>query len=219
LITPQRALAAPTNTHLRIEGPTGMATGNIVLRARGGAQVPIQLVRTMVTGMVTLVELFPSSALLPRTRFEVATIDPTAHPSTIVFGNFTTGDRDDTTPPQFDSIGHQRTRINAQWGFGDCSIHGPWVELADLVVRDRADAQLVYGLWNPDASGTLSTQRSPDAVLIPFRGVVTIGQSSLCDMQPPLKGPVVTFAVAAIDEAGNVSQPIRVRADVTRNTP
>jgi hypothetical protein len=219
-LSPWNCDDAPLNVHVWFEAPTGPSTPSLVLRAHRGADVATQ-VRTYPDTYVTYVEMIPAAPLFPLTRYEVATVNAASHPPVTVLGTFKTASAMDTTPPRFNAIGHQRTRINAVYGGGDCSIQGPWIELGDLTVHDDwPDAQLLYGIWSADASGNVNTQRQPDAIAFPYGGVVKIGQSSLCDpSRYALKGPVVTFAIAAFDEAGNASRPIRVRADVTRNTP
>ena len=212
---------APTNAHVRVEAPsTGLQASRFVLRVHNGATIPTTS-KTYPESMISIVELVPSSPLPASTRFEVASIDPSVHPPTTVIGTFTTGTAPDTTPPRLDSLGKQRTRLNAQFGGGNCSIQGPWIELSDFVAKDeRADAQLAFGVWAPNASGAIDTTRQPDAILFPYERNVTIGQTSLCDPRRfAFSGSIVSLAVAAIDESGNTSRAIRLRADLTKNTP
>jgi hypothetical protein len=85
---------------------------------------------------------------------------------------------------------------------------------------ERPDAQLVYAVWAASTAGVLDTNRPPDTVVFPHENTITIGQTSLCDPRSfTFAGSVVNLAVAAIDDAGNKSRPIRFRADLTRNTP
>ena len=215
------ASAAPTNVRVRIEAPSNnLVVSRFVLRVHNGATIPTTA-KTYPESMVTIVELVPNAALPSSTRFEVASIDPSVHPPTTVIGTFTTGTAADTTPPRLDSLGKQRTRLNTNFGGGDCSIQGPWIQLDDFVGQDdRADAPLAFGVWAPNASGVIDTTRQPDALLFPYEKRLSIGQTSLCDPRRfTFSGSTVSLAVAAIDESGNMSRAIRIRADLTKNTP
>jgi hypothetical protein len=219
LLSPIDSDAAPLNARVRIQAPTTPPT-TLVLRVHNGPLVPSQT-RTYAGGSVSILEIVPSAPLAALTRFEIATIDPNAHPSTTVIGTFKTASAADTTAPRFDSLGALHTRLNAQSGGGTCSIAGPWIELTDMVAHDeRPDAQLVYGVWAPNAQGVLDTQRQPDTLVFPHANKITIGQTSLCDPRSfTFTGSVVNLAVAAIDDAGNASRAIRFRADLTKNMP
>jgi hypothetical protein len=213
--------AAPTNARVRIKAPSGgLQTSQFVLRVHNGATIPTT-VKTYPEQLVTIVELVPNAALPANTRFEVASIDPTVHPPTTVIGTFATGTTADTTAPRLDSLGKQRTRLNTVFGGGDCSIQGPWIEFDDFVAADdRADAHLAFGVWKPNGQGVIDTTRQPDALLFPWEKRLSIGETSLCDPRRfTFAGPTVSLAVAAIDESGNVSRAIRIRADITKNTP
>jgi len=213
--------AAATNAHVRIMAPSnGLQTSRFVLRVHNGAVIPTT-VKTYAEPRVTVVELVPNAALPASTRFEVASIDASEHPPTTVIGTFTTATTADTTAPRLDSLGRQRTRLNTVFGGGDCSIAGPWIDLDDFVaVEDHADAQLAFGVWSPSASGVIDTTKQPDVLLFPYEKHLSIGATNSCDPRRfTFAGSVATLAVAAIDESGNVSRPIRLRADLTKNTP
>ena len=213
--------AAPTNARVRIEAPSSnLVTSRFVLRVHNGANVGTT-VKTYPEAMVTIVELVPNAALPASTRFEVASIDLSVHPPTTVIGTFMTGTAPDTTAPRLDSLGKQRTRINTRYGGGDCSIAGPWIQLDDFVARDdRADGQLAFGVWSATPAGVIDTTRQPDVLLFPYEHRLSIGQTSLCDPRRfALSGSSISLAVAAIDESGNASRAIRIRADLTKNTP
>ncbi|HEX4515885.1 MAG TPA: hypothetical protein VGH87_10345 [Polyangiaceae bacterium] len=213
--------AAPTNARVRVMAPsTGFVASQLVLRVHGGAVIATTA-KTYPEPIVTIVELVPNALLPASTRFEIASTDPSAHPPTTVIGTFTTGTAADTTAPRLDSLGKQRTRLNANFGGGMCTIAGPWIELEDFVAHDdRADAQLVFGVWAPNASGVIDTTRQPDAILFPYERHLAIGHTSLCDPRRfAFSGSVVSLAVAAFDESGNMSRAIRLRADLTKNTP
>jgi hypothetical protein len=220
-LSPLGADAAPVNVHVRLEAPTGgFRASSLVLRAHGGANVATS-VHTYPGRMVTIVELVPAAPLPATTRFEVATVDPAAHPPVTVIGTFKTGTAADTKAPTLRGIGRPRTRLNTRYGGGDCSIRGPWIVLEGVDARDdRPDGKLVYGVWAPDAAGRLDTHRAPDTLVFPYQNRITIGQASQCDMRTfPFKGQVVTLAVAAIDESGNTSRAVQFRADLRHNTP
>jgi len=215
------ASSSPTNVRVRIEAPSNnLVVSHFVLRVHNGATIATTA-KTYPESMVTIVELAPNALLPASTRFEVASIDPSVHPPTTVIGTFTTGTAADTTAPRLDSLGKQRTRLNTNFGGGDCSIQGPWIQLDDFVAQDdRADAPLAFGVWAPNASGVIDTTRQPDALLFPYEKRLSIGQTSLCDPRRfSFSGSVVSLSVAAIDESGNTSRAIRIRADLTKNTP
>jgi hypothetical protein len=218
--------AVPRSAVVRVDVPTPPAgaaqqAGALILREHGGARVATH--ESSVAGPeVTLYQIVPNDPLKVDTRYEIAVVDATKHPPTTVIGTFKTGTMIDNAPPRLDSLGAKYTHRNVHWGGGDCSIQGPWITLSGVVASDpgRADAQLAYGVWQADASGKLDTKRMPDAFVFPYQNVLTIGQSSLCDVhQFPFSGPLVTLAVAAFDESGNASKPITFRADLMRNGP
>jgi len=219
-LSPRASDDAPRNVHVRVMVPTGTSTASLLLRVHGGADVPTQT-KTYAGSSVTIAELVPTATLAAQTRFEVATFEPTAHPPTTVIGTFKTGATEDTSAPRLDSLGRPRTRINARYGGGDCSIHGPWIELANVAAHDdRGDEKLAFAVWGPDARGRLDTHRAPDTLVFPNNGRISIGQTSLCDTSRfPLSGSAVTLAVAAVDDAGNTSRALTFRADLTRNSP
>jgi hypothetical protein len=222
-LSPAHADDAPLNVHVRLEAPSsGLSARALVLRVHDGPTVATQ-VRTTPGPSVTIAELVPTAALSPLTRYEVATVDTTKHPSTIVIGTFQTGTSTDTRPPRLERVGRPRTTINTQFGGGDCSIQGPWITVGGIVASDpdRPGAQLAYGVWQADKGGKLDTTRPPDALVFPRqKDTIAIGQTSLCDVHAfTFDSAVVSLAIAAIDESGNASPPVRLRADVTRSTP
>jgi hypothetical protein len=213
--------AAATNARVRIMAPSyNFQVSRFVLRVHNGAVIATTA-KTYPEQRITVVELVPNAPLPASTRFEVASIDPSEHPPTTVIGTFATGTAPDTTAPRLDSLGRQRTRLNTVFGGGDCSIAGPWIEFDDFVVNeDHPSAELAFGVWSPNASGVIDTTRQPDALLFPYEKHLTIGTTSSCDPRRfTFAGSVVTLAVAAFDESGNMSRAIRLRADLTKNTP
>lgn len=222
LVSPWRSDTAPLNAHVLIEAPTAeLDTRLLVLRPHGATTAVAVQLRTYPDALVTYVELIPTAPLAPATRFEVAAVDPTAHPPVTVIGTFKTATSMDLSPPQLDGIGRRATHINPQANGAACEVQGPWIELSQLAVHDDwPNAELLYGVWWADARGNVTTQRVPDTIVFPDRGVITLGRASLCSVaRYPLKGPIVTFAIAAMDEAGNISRPIHVSVDVTRASP
>jgi hypothetical protein len=221
-LSPVHADDAPLNVHVRIEAPSsGLSAQTLVLRVHDGSTVAAQ-VRTIPGPTVTIAELVPAAPLAPLTRYEVATVDATKHPATTVIGTFKTGTSTDTKPPRLERVGRPRTTLNTQFGGGDCSIQGPWITVGGIVARDpdRPGAQLAYGVWQADKGGKLDTTRPPDALVFPYQDTIAIGQTSLCDMHAfAFDSAVVSLAIAAIDESGNASPAVRLRADVTRSTP
>lgn len=224
VLTPQRPDGVPVNTRVRVMIPAvgqGQSLPTLVVRLHGGAEVPSKA-RVLPDVAESVVELMPLSPLAPSMRYDVAVVDTTRHPATTVVSTFVTGASADVVAPVFDSLGAVAARLNMHAGGGDCSITGPWVTVDGFRVHDpgRTDAELVFGVWGRNAQGVLDTNRPPDALLAPYRHMLTIGRSSLCDMREfPLKGPIVPLAIAVFDEAGNASPPRRFNIDVTRNTP
>jgi hypothetical protein len=221
-LSPTNIDAAPTNTHVRIEAPSqNLQVSQFQLRVHDGATIATTA-KTYPEAMVTIVELVPSAALPASTRFEVATVDPAAHPPTTVIATFKTGTTADTTAPRLTSLGKQRTRLNATFGGGMCSIAGPWVTFDDFVGADeRAGTTLAFAIWNSNASGVVDTSRPYDAIYFAYQHTLSLGQTSLCDPRRfDFHGAgTVSFAIAALDDAGNASAAIRARADLTKNTP
>lgn len=221
-LSPMRTEAAPRNTHIRLEVPTHQATTPFVVRAHRGAAVATR--SEVIAGPeLTTVELVPLTALAAETRYEIALIDPNKHPSTTVIGTFKTGTDTDTTPPRLDSLGQVRNHLNiGHVGGGSCSIRGPWITVSGFVAQDpgRPEAALAFAVWKPDPQGRLDTKRAPDALLFPYRGQASIGQTSLCDPHAfVFHGATADLALAMVDEAGNRSATKRVRVDVTRPSP
>lgn len=217
LVGPSRIDDAPTNARIRVEVADAARAGSVVVRASGDAAAVETSRRTWPSGSLTFVELTPKKPLAPSTRYEIAIVDKNKFPSTTVLGTFKTGTAADTTAPKLDAIGTAVAQGNARAGGGDCSIKGPWVDVGPFTVDDpgRPNAKLVYALWSGDANGNVDTSKPPSAMLLPHHKSLTIGQRSLCDphgFDLP-KTPFGSFAIAAVDEAGNTSAPKRFRVD------
>ena len=211
LVGPDRIEDAPINTHIRVEVAEAARASGVVVRVPGTDVAVETTSRTWPSGHLTFVELTPKKPLAASTRYEIAIVDKNKFPSTTVLGTFKTGTTADTTAPKLDAIGTAAAQGNAHAGGGDCSIKGPWVDIGPLTVDDpgRPTAKLAYALWAGDANGNDDTSKPPNAMLL------TIGKRSLCDphgFDLP-KTPFGSFAIAAVDEAGNTSAPKRFRVD------
>ncbi len=222
MLTPDRLDDAPLNTKVRIElAPRARAAGSakpkVVLRAHGQAGEVAVTPRSMPSGSVEVVELAPNAPLAPSTQYEVAVIEESLHPSTLVVGTFRTGTTADTTPPKVERFGRAVAYKNLTAGGGDCSIRGPWIEVSDVAASDpsRPNAQTMWAVWRAK-DGKLDTKAAPATIVGTFQGTLTIGKRSLCDPHEfslPKEGSI-TLAVAAVDEAGNASPPRTVVIDI-----
>ncbi|WP_146646017.1 hypothetical protein [Labilithrix luteola] len=215
LVGPDRVDDAPLNTRVRFEVPSG-AKGDFVLRAYEGARVETTA-RTFLDGDLTFVELTPKSPLAPFTRYEIAVVRPSEYPCTTVLGTFRTGVVADNLAPKLESVGRAVARGGAHPGGGNCSIAGPWIEVGPVKVSDpdQPNARLLLAVWMGDAAGNVDTSKPPTTIL-PIRGEkLTIGKSSLCDPHDVAipRAPFVSLAVAAMDDAGNLSAPRKLRVD------
>ncbi len=224
VLTPAKPDGVPTNTRVRVIMPAvgqGHAFPTLALRAHGGAEVAATS-RIYADIAVSIVELMPSTPLVPGTRYEIAVVDASKHPATTVVSTFVTGTNADVAAPVLDALGTVGARENVRFGGGNCSIQGPWVTIDGFRVHDpgRNGAELVFGVWGRNAQGVLDTNRPPDMLIPAYRQTLTVGRSSLCDMRDfPLQGPIVPLAIAVIDEAGNASPPRRFNVDVSRSSP
>lgn len=219
---------APLNAHVRVDVPPGTG-GTYVLRTHPTPAAPAVVTPTTTsvysvgTSGLETVDLTPLASLAPRTRYEVVLVRAGTHPPNTVVGTFVTGTSTDTVAPRFSSLGKVSTRLNLGLvGGGMCSVRGPWLTVSGYGVEDpgRPDARLAFLVWGPDAKGKVDTSTTPSALVEPYRGVVAIGQTSLCDPRSfPLPGARITLAIAAVDEAGNRSAPKTFQADLSRPTP
>jgi hypothetical protein len=226
VLSPRRPDGLPLNARVRVAMPAvgaGQAFPRLALRVHGGAEV-VGRTRVYPDVAESVIELTPTAPLSPSTRYEVAVIDPSQHPSTTVLSTFVTGTSVDTAAPVLDGLGVVSGHVSTRSGGGDCTIPGQWVTIEGWKAHDpgREHPELVFAIWGANAQGILDTNRVPDALLSPseYNRSITIGRSSLCSTRDfPLKGPIVPLAVAVLDEAGNASAPRRIRVDITRNAP
>jgi len=217
LLSPRDETPAPLDAILRISMSPN-EPGDLVLRARGGAAVPFRASRRTL-GWVSQIELVPTAALAPDTRYELALVRKDQRPSTYVFATFATGtERDDAAP----KLGAPHAAVAVeQVREGMCSSAGRAIEVGVRPASDpgRPAAHLLYGVWLPDAQGKLDTSAAPSFFDGAWEGTIRFGTIDLCD---PLKvelpsGPhKTTFAVAAFDEAGNRSDVHTVTVDFAR---
>ncbi len=221
LLTPDRVDDAPLDAKVRIEMPlTSPSTPSGVLLRVHGRATPVAVSMRVIApgGWSSFVELTPATALEPDTRYEVATVDPSAVPSTRVFGTFRTGRNKDTTAPRVDAIGSAVAYRNANAMGGMCTVAGPWVTVDGVVSEDpgRSDAQLLFAVWLGDANGNVDTKKPPMSLERAHDRRFAIGQTSLCDPHafPFPKTAFVWLGIAAIDESGNTSAVRRMRVDL-----
>lgn len=215
LLSPAWTNDVPSNTKVRVELLTDVgADTRVVLRTTSGATVETTT-RAIGDDPVNVIELTPVAPLAASTRYEVMVVDPRAHPPKHVFATFATNAVPlmDTTAPRIDTAGAIRVEkfSNTRPG-GSCSMPGPWVAL-DIGASDpgRPSAKLLYGVWLDDPT------KPPLRILDHAPDSLVVGQAWACRRQGfpfPSKGPV-TIAIAAIDEAGNASEPKKLRADFT----
>ncbi len=224
MLTPAKPEGVPTNTRVRVLLPAvgqGQAFPTLTLRVHGGADVTARS-RIYPDVAVSILELAPAAPLAPSTRYDIAVVDASTHPSTTVMSTFVTGTTADVAAPVLDALGSVSSHKNVHFGGGDCSIQGPWVTMDGVRAHDpgRDGAELVFAVWARTAQGVLDTNRPPDTLLAPSRHRLTIGRSSLCDNRDfPLQGPIASLAIAVMDEAGNASPPRRFSIDVSRSSP
>jgi hypothetical protein len=217
IIGPDRVDDAPLNTRVRFEAPANgapVSAKNAVLRVSDtGVRAEITE-RDWKDGSTIFVELTPTKPLAASTRYEVAFIDPdpNAYPNTTVLSTFKTGNAADTTPPKLDAVGAAVAKGDARAHSSMCGIPGPWVEVSGIVASDpgRPNAKLRFGIWTGDAAGNVDTSKPPAALYAKWEATLTIGKRSLCDPHDfpiPMNAPSMTIAIAAVDEAGNMSAP------------
>lgn len=229
LLSPTAVDDAPLNTKVRIELPILMqhqlpSHARLVLRVHGGKDVDVTD-RVAKQGDVELHELSPTTNLAPSTQYEVAMVDATKHPSTVVFGTFKTGTTADTVAPTFDQITYQPP-VAVSGGLlvlSSCGTGATRARFESVTATDpgRPKAQLLYGVWLGDAAGKIDPAKPPTRVLQTWQKALTVGQTSICsshDFPFPQTG-FATIGIAVVDEAGNRSALRTFRIDVKASTP
>jgi hypothetical protein len=221
LLGPDRIDDAPLNAKVRLDTPaagSGSTGVRTVLRVHHGSEAPSTSRTIAPGGWLSTIELSPTGPLTAATRYEVALVDATQVPDTTVIGTFRTGSAPDTTAPRIDAMGPAIAFKNTNPMGSACQVAGPWVVIEGVRAEDpgRPEAQLVFGVWLADASGTIDPKKPPTAVVSARDGTLHIGQTSLCDPHgfPMPKSPAMLLGIAALDEAGNASALRRVRVDL-----
>lgn len=221
LVGPSQVDDAPLNTKVRVETPSGGYAGgggNVVLRVHGGANVATTSRTLTPGGWLATVELTPNAPLAPSTQYEVAVVDPSAHPSTTVLGAFKTGTAADTTAPRLDSVGNATVFRNPNAMGSACQVPGPWVQIDAVTAEDpgRPGARLLFGVWLGDAAGNVDPKKPPTGILSAHNHTLHLGQQSVCDPHsfPVPKAGIMWVGIAALDEAGNASAMRKVKADI-----
>lgn len=225
LLSPKGGTAAPTSSRVRLIVP---ATGRPLpfLRVHGGAKVATTAKSSPLgegDNAAFLVELAPMRPLQAGTRYEIALETPGEYPPTTVFGTFKTGSSADTTAPRIDSLGKATPERSSELLGSTCDLGVPWIAFEGLKASDpgREGADLVIAAWIGDAQGKVDLRGPPASVTRAREGKFTLGRTSLCDaLGAPLpRSPVVTVALAVLDESGNRSAPQTVRVDMSAGTP
>lgn len=220
IIGPSHIDDAPLNARIRIEVPsrgTQFQAKSAVVRVSDTGAVADVTERDWKDGSVIFVELTPTKPLATGTRYEVAFIDPDpkAYPKTTVLSTFKTGTAVDTTPPKLDAVGSAVAKGDPRASGSSCGVQGPWIVVSGIVASDpgRPQAKLMFGIWSADATGNLDTSKPPATLVEKWDDSVYIGKRSLCDTHDfpiPMNAPSMTIAIAAVDEAGNMSTPRRL---------
>lgn len=220
LLTPNRADAAPVNTKIRLIMPRAQdpanpqVTGEIVVRQVDGPVVAVAS-RRIPDGEIEIVELTPSTPLLPETTYEVEIVRATVRPAIYVIGTFTTGVNTDATPPAITRLA--ATRADPEAIGRTCRVDDTSL-LVEVAAGDpgRPEAQILYGVWRADASGRIDPTRPPTTLLELERAFdggepeLHVGRATMCDPRTFAlpKSKHATLGIAAIDEAGNAG-PVR----------
>jgi hypothetical protein len=207
LLSPESSIQAPLNTHIRITLPTYLK-GNLVFRKHQGADVPFQRFDSPAQ-RTPHIALVPSKPLDPDTRYEIALVNPEAHPSTFVFGTFVTGKDVDSTAPTNPKI--TRTVVNAHRSsmMTSCAVSTPWAQIFLNKSEDpgRTDVPILYAVWSATGKNKIDLNGPPTAFVREDGGKLKLGRTSYCDPDefplPPTG--TVSLAIAAVDSAGNRS--------------
>ena len=227
MISPEPTTDAPLNTRVRLELPEPMPEGNtVVFRVHGETANVKTTERKMPYGPVNVVELVPTTALAPSTRYEVGYIDPNKHPSTTILGSFKTGTTADTTAPKFTKMGAVSAMKNPANNMGSCSVNGPWVQIEGLEANDgaRSASEISYAIWLANAAGVIDETKTPTVIAHNPWSTLQLGPMSACDPHAfpyPKGGGTMTFAIAAVDMAGNQSPSKRATVNLAaaKTTP
>lgn len=195
----------PLNQRVRVELDWGDRAKKPILREYHGADVPVNA-RAWSDDRYVEVELVPTQLLKPKTIYQVF-VEGRANP----IGDFVTGTSVDTTPPTLAAPMSVFEDADPT-AFGPaCESKGPWIQLGPLVASDpgRPSTKLLYAVWALDGNNPPGPATPPDRLLpAEANGWLFIGKPSVCashDFPLAQRHGTFTFAVAAVDEAGNAS--------------
>lgn len=195
----------------------------MMLRGPGGIEVATTVRSLSFARYMVEEELTPLAPLAPSTKYEIASVDPNAHPSVTVAGAFTTGTASDTTPPRIDKIGAATVRHNPAPVSSMCETTGPWVKLEGIVAQDpgRPEASLLLVAWRGDSTGAIDTKMHPIAIRMASEGQLFLGRASSCDPYGEDLAPsgMLHLGIAVIDESGNTSPVRKLSIDLAKSVP
>lgn len=192
---------APLNFRPRVSLMPRAEPPKLVLRPFLGAAVPCNA-RTWTDDQYLDVELVPTKPLAPKKLYEVFLDND-------LLARFVTGTTIDRTAPVLTSVGTAASGVNPS--MMACNAKGPWVNLDPMSANDpgRPHAELLYAVWLLEPNGVLDPTRPPDRLLPLRKSVLELGKESICQNHdfPIPKAKTMTVAVAAVDDAGNASDP------------
>lgn len=195
----------------------------MVLRGPAGVEIATANRTLTFARYMVMEELTPQAPLTPMTKYEIAAVDPSAHPSVTVAAAFTTGSSSDNTPPRLDKIGSVTVHHNPAPVTTMCETAGPWVKIDGIVAQDpgRPEASLVVVAWRADSAGKIDTSHAPIATRTASEGSLFVGRASVCDPYgedlPP--AGMLHLGIAAIDESGNQSPVQKLKIDLAKSPP
>jgi hypothetical protein len=206
LLSPLDEDAAPLNARIVWLEPL-KPQGKVVVRTVGGKSIAGK--RTSRRGMsITTVVFEPSKPLPADTRFEIASVDRSEHPKTLVFGTFATSSKRDDDAPDKTKVTNVVLKKPRGLRPGMCDPSAPFVEIHGV------EKDILYALWVSEPNKAANTKVSPKWVLKARRPTLVIGKNSLCSWgeaaMPDRKG-AYELAVATVDAAGNLG-PIQKRS-------
>jgi hypothetical protein len=214
---------APTNARIAMTMPKDFRAGSALsLRTAPVRGAPSRTTiatrnRTWITSDFERAELVPSSALAPRTAYEVWTARGE------ILGVFTTGDGTDITPPSWVGVKAVRFyRTAPRPGIVTLSMEcgSPRLVLdSDTPASDdqTAASDILYALWAEPLGTKLDYTKPPRSIVVagPAFGrgfTLYFGNDSYDDDIDLPRANVLTIGVRAIDLAGNASAPSELTA-------
>lgn len=207
LLSPESSVKAPVNTHVRIALPSYLK-GTLVFRKHKGADIPFQRFNSPAQ-RTPHIALVPSQNLEPDTRYEIALVNPEAHPSTFVFGTFVTGTDVDSTAPTNPKITRAVVNAHRSSMMTSCAVSTPWAQifLNKSEDPDKTDMPVLYAVWSASGKEKIDLNGPPTAFVREDGGKLKLGRTSYCDPDefPLPSSGTVSLAIAAVDSAGNRS--------------